>query len=96
MLCYAYATHFQLSYNGLLMYTTTIIHLPHINHLLPSCSCNLIWQLLACQRFPRRLDDVHLVARTRGLCGEILQTGSTRKLEDEMLGAKTETYQMLR
>lgn len=75
---------------GVLMYTASIIHFPHIDHLLPSRARNLIRQLLARERFPRRLDNVHFVARARRACSEVLQAGGAREFEDEMLGAETE------
>jgi hypothetical protein len=77
------------------MYTSTVIHLPHIHHLLPSRSRNLIRQLLARQRLPRRLDHVHLVARARCPCGEVLEAGGTCEFEDEMLGAETEACEVV-
>jgi hypothetical protein len=74
------------------MYTASVIHLPHIDHLLSSRSRNLVGQLLVRESFPRCLDDVHLVARAGRLCSEILQAGRAGELEDEMLCAETEAY----
>jgi hypothetical protein len=82
----------NVSYRSGLMYTATVIHLPDVDQFLASCSGNLVWQLLVRQRFPRRLNDVHLVSGAGCLCGEILEAGGTREFEDEMLGTETETF----
>jgi hypothetical protein len=76
-----------------LMYTSTIVNFPDINHLLAPRARDLVWQLLLCQRFPRRLDDVHLVPRAGCACGEILQASGAREFKDEMLGAESEAFQ---
>jgi len=75
-----------------LMYTSTIVHLPHIDQLLSPCPRNLIRQLLVAERLPCSLDDVHLVSRAGRAGGEVLEAGGASELEDEMLGAETEAY----
>jgi hypothetical protein len=75
-----------------LMYTSTVVNLSHVNHLLAPRTRNLVGQFLSRQRLPRRLDDVHLVAGAGCLCSEILQAGGAREFEDEMLGAETEAF----
>lgn len=74
------------------MYRSTIIHLPHINQLLPPRTRNLIRERLVRQRLPGGFDDVHLVAGPRRLGGQILQAGGAGELEDEMLDAETEAW----
>lgn len=79
-----------LSYSIRLMYTPAIIHLPNIHQLLASRPRNLIWQALVRQRLPRRLDNVHLIARAGRLGCEILKACGAREFEDEVLGAESE------
>jgi hypothetical protein len=73
-----------------LMYTSTVVNLPHINHLLAPRARNLVGQFLRRQRLPGGLDNVHLVARAGSPCSEILQASSAGEFKDEMLGAETE------
>jgi hypothetical protein len=87
-LCYKHPPYTHAT-SSILMYTPAIIHLAHIHHLLAARPRNLVRQLLVCQRFPRRLHHVHLIARARCLGSEVLQASGARELEDEMLGAES-------
>jgi hypothetical protein len=88
----------KVSYNRLayisryipLMYTSSVVHLPHVDQLLPSCPRNLVWELLVAQGFPGSLDDIHLVPRAGRSGGEILEASGTGHFEDEVLDTKTE------
>jgi hypothetical protein len=77
------------------MYTSTIVDLPHIDHLLAPRTRNLVGQFLRRERLPRRLDDVHLVPRAGCACSEILQAGGACEFEDEMLGAESEALRYI-
>ena len=77
------------------MHATTVVDLAYVDQLLPPCARNLVGQLLLGQGFPRGLDDVHLVARARGLGGEVLQAAGAGELEDQVLRAETEACELL-
>jgi hypothetical protein len=64
------------------MYTTAVIHLSHIDQLLPSCARNLVGQFLVAKGLPRGFDDVHLVSRAGRARSEVLKAGRAGDLED--------------
>ena len=78
-----------------LMYTASVVHLPHIHQLLSSCPCNLIREFLVAESLPRGLDDVHLVPRAGRAGGEILEAGGACKLEDQVLAAESKACALL-
>lgn len=73
------------------MYMSSIVHLPHINQLLSSRPCNLVWQLLVAKCLPSGLDDIHLVSGAGCSRSKVLKTGESGEFEDEMLASETET-----
>ena len=85
----------NLSYTyGALVHTAAVVDLAHVDQLLPPRARNLVGQLLFGQRFPRGLDDVHLVARAGRLGGEVLQAAGAGELEDQVLRAETEACEL--
>jgi hypothetical protein len=81
-----------LPYFPLLIYISSIVHLSHINHLLPSSNGNRLGVDLVHQSVVGGLDGVHGVLGPGHAGGDVVDAGGAAHFEDAVGAAETKAY----
>jgi hypothetical protein len=74
-----------------LLYTSTIVHFPHIHHLLSPPQRDILRKSLLYKSFVCCLDYIHLIPRSRYFGSQVIYSCASGHFKNEMLASQTKS-----